>query len=215
MKLYLDPARPWAPNPRRVSIFLAEKRIVVPIVPVSMDRREHKAIEFLAKNSLGQLPILELPTGEVICESTSICRYIEQSAGHSGPALFGGAADQQARIDMWIRRIELRLWAPVVHVWRNDDPRTERMVTPRFENFGRFNRDVAGEAMQWLDRELGAGGARYVAGDAFSMADIILVCSIDFAQRLGIERPASTPWLSEWHRTVMGRHAIYAPHREG
>ena len=111
-----------APNPRKVRIFLAEKGIEVEQVRVAMMKREHKAPEFLKKNSLGQLPVLELDDGSHLSESLAICRYLE--ALTPKPALFGETALEQALIEMWIRRAEFRLWSPMGQVWINADPRT-------------------------------------------------------------------------------------------
>ena len=61
-----------APNPRRVRIFLAEKGIDLPETPVNMMKREHKAPEFREKNSMGQLPTLELDDGTCLPESDAI-----------------------------------------------------------------------------------------------------------------------------------------------
>ncbi|MEA2953969.1 MAG: hypothetical protein QOJ96_3489, partial [Alphaproteobacteria bacterium] len=75
MKLY-DGGR--APNPRRVRIFLAEKGISVPIVPVDLGALEQKAPAYTAVNPLQRLPALMLDDGSVITESIAICRYFEE-----------------------------------------------------------------------------------------------------------------------------------------
>src|SRR5580698_7312019 len=113
MKLY-DENMP-APNPRKVRIFLAEKGVAVPLERVRMMKREHKAPEFLQKNSLGQLPVLELDDGTCISESLAICRYFEEL--HPEPNLFGANAIERAQIEMWVRRAEFRLWNPMGQVW--------------------------------------------------------------------------------------------------
>ena len=64
MKLYNENYH--APNPRKVRIFLAEKGLTLDLVHVPMAQRAHKASEFMAKNSLGQLPVLELDDGRFI-----------------------------------------------------------------------------------------------------------------------------------------------------
>jgi glutathione S-transferase len=48
VKLYYeeDPA----PNPRKVRIYLAEKGLSIPLERVRMQKREHKAPEFVKKN---------------------------------------------------------------------------------------------------------------------------------------------------------------------
>lgn len=75
MKLY-DTAR--APNPRRVRMYLAEKGISVPLVPVDLGRMEHRAPAFAAINPLQHTPALELDDGTVLTESIAICRYFEE-----------------------------------------------------------------------------------------------------------------------------------------
>ena len=60
MKLY---GLKHAPNPRRVKIFLAEKKIAIPLEELDIETGQHKTPGFLAKNSLGQLPVLELDDG--------------------------------------------------------------------------------------------------------------------------------------------------------
>ncbi len=120
MKLYND-SDP-APNPRRVRIFMLEKGIDVPLVHVPLAEGKHKTPEFLAKNSLGQLPVLELDDGSMLSESVSICRYLE--ALHPEPPLFGRGPAESARVDMWIRRIELRVMLPAGMVWVHCHPFT-------------------------------------------------------------------------------------------
>ena len=79
-----------APNPRRVRIFLAEKGIAVPLVPVDMGAMEHRGEAVASRNPLRRLPILELDDGTVLCESVAICRYFEEIQPE--PSLFGRGA---------------------------------------------------------------------------------------------------------------------------
>ena len=108
--LFYDSALP-APNPRRVRIFLAEKHVRVPMAQISLPKAEHKAPPFLAVNPLGQTPALAFDDGRVLTESVAICRYFEIL--HPEPPLFGHGAHNIAEIDMWTRRIELRLMTPL------------------------------------------------------------------------------------------------------
>lgn len=59
-------------NPRRVRIFLAEKRVSLPIQEFDMETAGHQTEAFLAKNPLGTLPVLELDDGTLIAESVAI-----------------------------------------------------------------------------------------------------------------------------------------------
>lgn len=208
MKLY-DAGMP-APNPRRVRMYLAEKGIDVPLVKVSMLEGEHKRPEYIALNSLGQVPVLELDDGTAISETVSICRYFE--ALHPEPPLFGRTPVEIARIDMWIRRIEFQLMNPISQVWINVHPYTERFCAAngitRYAAFGEDNRKRALNRMKWLNGEL--AGHEFIAGDAFTMADIAAISVIDFAKFIGIEIPAEAEALSAWHARVSARPSAAA-----
>ena len=91
-----------APNPRRVRIFLAEKGVEVPLVPVDMGSMGHKSDEVTKRNPLQRLPVLELGDGTVLSESVAICRYFE--ALYPEPNLMGKTPVEVATIEMWERR---------------------------------------------------------------------------------------------------------------
>jgi glutathione S-transferase len=205
MKLYYE-ENP-APNPRKVKIFLAEKGISLPMERVRMMRREHKAPDFLKKNSLGQVPVLELDDGTHLSESVAICRYLEEL--NPSPPLFGRDARERALVEMWIRRVEFRLWAPMGQVWINADPRTAQVNPNQFKDYGEHSRKIVANAMRWLDTEL-AGGRAFLAGDFYSMADIVLLCGIDFAKFVNMEMPDEAHHLRSWHARVSARPSAEA-----
>jgi glutathione S-transferase len=191
-----------APNPRKVRIFLAEKGIEVPMERVRMMKREHKAPDFLKKNSLGQVPVLELDDGTCITESLAICRYFEDL--HPTPALFGSDPVERAKIEMWVRRVEFRLWSPMGQVWINADPRTAIVNPNQFKDYGEHSRKIVANAMKWIDREF-ADGREFLAGNAYSMADIVLLCGIDFAKFVNMDMPDEAAHLRAWHARVSAR----------
>lgn len=203
MKLF--GARNPAPNPRRVRIFLAEKALELPYENVSIPKRAHKSPEFRAKNSLGQLPVLELEDETTLCESVSICRYLEEI--HPTPALFGETPLERAQIDMWIRRVEFVLMQPITAVWVHTHPLTAGLGQ-QFKDFGESRREVAAKTMNWFDREL--TGHDYIAGSRFSMADIAMLTSIDFANFIGLEVPPQCERLRSWHARVSERPSAKA-----
>ena len=98
-------------NTRRVRIFLAEKGLKLPTVEVDMMKGENKSPDYLAKNPMGTMPLLELDDGTVLAESVAICRYIEEL--HPEPPLFGTTPLERAQIEMWNRRMELELLRPI------------------------------------------------------------------------------------------------------
>lgn len=205
MPIFYDAPNP-APNPRRVRIYLAEKGISVPTKELSIIKGEHKAAEFTAKYAPGQLPVLELDDGRVIGESVAICRYFE--ALHPERPLFGTDALSVAEIDMWIRRVEFTLMNPVGQVWMHTHPFTARVVVPQFTEFGESNRPKALAAMKRFDEIL--TDRPFLAGDAYSAADIILLTTIDFANFIGLPMPDDVPALTDWHARMSARPSAQA-----
>jgi glutathione S-transferase len=194
-----------APNLRRVRIFLAEKGIDLPETLVNMRKREHKDPAFKAKNSLGQLPTLELDDGTTISETVAICRYFEETQPE--PPLFGKTAFEKATIDMWVRRVEFMIMTPVGMFWRHAHPYTAALLTQHKE-FGESNRETVAGGMRWMDREL--ADKPFVAGETYSMADICLLSTIDFANWIGLEIPDDCANLKAWHARVTARPSANA-----
>ena len=203
MKLYNE-ANP-APNPRRVRIFLSEKSISIPLVHVPMREGAHKSAEFKAKNSLGQVPVLELDDGSTLSESIAICRYLEEL--HPAPALFGSDPWQRATIEMWTRRIELALANRIGAVWINTHKYTARLGT-QYQEYGEAMRVRALEVMRWLDGEI--AGREFICADRYSVADIVALTTIDFGQFIGIEMPGDLAHLRAWHTGVSARPSAAA-----
>jgi glutathione S-transferase len=203
MKLYGAPMP--APNPRRVRIFLAEKGIDLPETPIDMMKREHKSPEYRLKNSLGQTPTLELDDGQTISETVAICRYFEEIQPE--PSLFGRTALEKARVDMWVRRVEFVLMTPVGNYWRHFHPRTAALLT-QYKDFGASNVETYANAQKWLDRELAAGP--FIAGEAYSMADICALSTVDFATWIGLPIDAERTNLLAWHQRVSERPSATA-----
>ena len=205
MTIFYDAPNP-APNPRRVRIYLAEKGIEVPMTQLSIIAGEHKSADFVAKYAPGQLPVLELDDGRMIGESIAICRYYETL--YPEPPLFGTDALSIAEIEMWIRRVEFTLMNPVSQVWMHTHPFTARVVVPQYTEFGESNRPKVLAAMRRLNEVL--KGRPFLAGDDYSVADIALLTTIDFAAFIGIPMPDDISALSDWHARVSARPSAQA-----
>ncbi len=202
MKLYDSQ---MAPNPRRVRVYLAEKGIDVPTVQVDIGNQENLAPDFLAKNPLGRVPVLELDDGTFIAESVAICRYFE--GVHPAPPLFGTDVQDQAVVEMWQRRVELEVLANTTGCFRN----THDYFKGRIEQvpeYGEVCRRGALERLAWLDEVLAERD--FVAGDRYSIADITLLCAVDFGRITGIRIAPEQKHLSRWHEAVSARESAKA-----
>jgi glutathione S-transferase len=195
-----------APNPRRVRIFAAEKGIALDLQPVSLIAREHKSAQHLARNPLGQTPVLVLDDGTAISETLAICRYLE--ALYPEPSLFGQSPIEIATIEMWIRRTEFALGGPVRNYWVNVHPFTAKVVPQRFEDFGNANVPHAMAAMAVFDAALAE--SPFIAGADYTMADIVLLATVDFSDFIGLAIPDTLTNLKRWHGEVSARPSASA-----
>lgn len=194
------------PNPRRVRIFLAEKGIEVPLVHVDIMKREQKAPEFLKKNPIGSIPVLELDDGTCISESVAICRYFEEV--HPKPPLFGRNPVEKAQIEMWLRRVELNFMVPVGMVWIHGHPLTARLVK-QIPEAADQNRKRTEIGYRLLDAQLADNA--FVAGVEYSVVDAVLLASLDFANGLvGVPYDETLTHLKRWHDAVSARPSANA-----
>ena len=203
MKLY-DGGR--APNPRRVRIFLAEKGIAVPTEKVDLGSLQQRSDAFTAINPLQRVPALVLDDGTVIAESIAICRYFE--ALHPEPPLFGRGALEAALVEMWNRRAELHLLFPVASVFQHLHPAMRQMVQPQVPDWGEANKPRVTAFLQLLDREL--AGRPYLAGAAYTVADITAMVAVDFMRVSKLSVPEDLVNVRRWHQAVSARESAKA-----
>jgi glutathione S-transferase len=203
MKLY-DGGR--APNPRRVRVFLAEKGIEVPTEQVDLGALAQKSEAYTAVNPLQRVPALVLDDGTIIAESIAICRYFETI--QPDPPLFGRGAKETATIEMWQRRVELHLLYPISQVFRHAHPAMRAMEVPQVPDWAEANKPRVVEFLNLLDRELSS--RRYVAGDAYSVADITGLVSIDFMKPAKLAIPEGFQHVRRWHADVSARPSAKA-----
>ncbi len=190
-----------APNPRRVRVFLAEKGIEVPLVPVDMGAMGHRDPQVADRNPLRRLPVLELDDGTVLTESIAICRYFEEV--HPEPPLFGTGAVGRARVEEWQRRMELNLLGAVAAAFRHLHPAMKEWEVPQVPEWGEANKPKVVDFLGLLDREL--AGREFVAGDAYSVADITGMIAVDFMKPARIAVPDELAHVKRWHATVSAR----------
>jgi glutathione S-transferase len=203
MKLY-DSAN--APNPRRVRIFLAEKGIEVPTVQVDIGKTaENRRPEFLAKNPLGGVPILELDDGTCLAESVAICRYFEEIQPE--PALMGTDARGRAIVEMWNRRMEYEIALPVMQSFRNTHDFFKGRI-PQVPEYGEVSKAWAMKRFEWLDAELAS--REFIAGDRYTIADITAQVGIDFGRVTDIRIQPEQKNLQRWYDAVSSRPSAKA-----
>lgn len=201
MKLYELGA---APSAKRVSLFLAEKKIDIPRVNVDIRGGENLTESFKAKSINGRIPMLELDDGTTISETIAICRYID-AAFPSDHHLFGRTPEEIGKVEMWNRIAELQGLYTAFQAFRNITgiySDRERCV----EAWGEESKQRVIEFLPVLEARLAE--SPFLAGERFSVADITAFVTINFIKNLDIHVDDSMPALKAWHEAVSQREAF-------
>jgi glutathione S-transferase len=183
-------------------MFMAEKGIDIPRVEVDLRAGENRQAEHLARNPSGQMPTLELDDGRYLAEVTAICEYLEER--HPSPALIGTNAEERAMTRMWTRRIDLQIVEPMLNGFRAAEG--FNFFKERIRLFPQAAADLktlAQERIAWLDGLI--AGRDYIASDRFTLADILLFCTMDFAATVGQPVNRDNRNIAAWFGRVGAR----------
>ena len=203
----------WAPNPRRVRMYLAEKGITVERRMVDLAAAENLREPFLTLNPRGTVPVLELDDGQCIADSVAICRFLE--ALHPDPPLFGRTPLEIARIEYWTRKIEAEGYAGVVYAFRNRNKHmTDRALSgfwppvPQLPELVMRGQNMWGWFVEMLDEHL--EGREWIVGESYSFADLTALMTVDFAKATRLSNGDLPPALAAWHARVSARPSATA-----
>ena len=210
MKLYQSNG---SPNSRRVRIFLAEKGISMPLVPVDLGAREQFSEAYTKINPRRVVPTLVLDDCTVIGEVPAIQRYLEEI--YPEPPLSGATPKTRAQVAMWDRRVEMEGFASVMEAVRNAVPCLQGRAIAGPHDYEQIpelvERSRKRVANFYADFNARLADAPFIAGDEFSVADITGVVTVDFAIKaaglpIGDEHPA----LRRWYDLVSARASMAA-----
>lgn len=194
-----------APNPRRVRVFLAEKGIDMEYVQLDIVSGENLSTEMRNKNATTKIPFLELDDGTCIGETIAICRYFEET--HPEPALMGTTPLEKAHIEMWQRRAELNFMNMVGMCFQHTTGYFKDRMTPVKE----WGIEAGKNAAAFLDlAEQQLASNTYLAGDTFSVADITLLCALDFARVIKLKPNDQHKNIRRWYELVASRPSAKA-----
>ena len=195
------------PNPRMVRMFMAEKGIAMPpLEQIDIMTLGAQTPEFTAQNPMQAVPVLVLDNGHAISESVAICRYFEET--NPDPALFGTGPEGRATVEMWSRRMELGLLYRVAQAFRHLHPAMAQLEVPQVKEWGEGNKAKLAGLFEMMDAQL--ANHEFIAGNAFSIADITAMIAIDFMKPIKFERPAHLSHLDRWHKSMASRPSAKA-----
>jgi glutathione S-transferase len=205
LKLYHSPS---SPNSRRVRIFLAEKGLTVPLVPIDLAKGEQQSDAYRAINPRRVVPTLVLEDGTAIGEVLAIWRYLEEA--YPTPPLLGSTPKDKALVTMWERRAELEGFAAVMEGVRNASERLKGRAIAGPYDYDQIPALVERSKLRiknfYADLDTRLAALPFVAGDHFSAADITGLVTVDFATiGMGLPVPDERKALRRWVEKVSSR----------
>jgi glutathione S-transferase len=195
------------PNPRMVRMFMAEKGITIPTEEVNLMKGDNRREPYLSKNSIGQMPALELDNGHCVTEITAICEYLEDT--NPNPPLVGDTPEKKAETRKWTRRIDLNICEPMANGFRFSQGLPlfkDRIVTVPEAADGL--KRMAQDRLKWLDGEM--AGKDFVCGKRFTLADILLYVFLDFGNTVGQPLNPEFKNINAWFKRVAERPSTKA-----
>ncbi len=206
MKLYVATR---APNPRRVTMFMAEKGIHdIESVNVDLHSGEHRSDAFMAMRPFAKVPALQLGDGRVLSEARAICVYLEGL--YPTPNLMGAGGTERAFIEMADRQDDLYLFASVANCIRHTHPGLAELEVRQFADFGAAQGDrVLGVARHF---DVLLASRKFVTMERFTIAGITLLCALDFAKGPMKFRPAEQglQHMQAWRDRIAARPSASA-----
>lgn len=199
-----------APSPRRARMLLAEKGVPHQTVQVNLAQGEQLGDAFRAINPACTVPVLELEDGQVLTDNAAIEAYVE--ARYPEPPLMGRTPSEKAEVATWHWRCEFEGLLAVAEALRNGSPAMAGRALPGPVDFAQIPElaqrglDRTRLFMDTLDRRL--QDREFVAGEAFSLADIVAVVAVDFARIVRVKPTEQHPHLLRWRQAMGQRPSV-------
>lgn len=195
------------PNPRVVKMFLAEKGMAIDFVTVDLRAGENRQPPYTTSvNRAGQTPALELDSGDCVTEITAVCEYLEEI--QPSPPLIGTTAEERAETRMWTRRADIKVCEPLANGFRYAEglglfQSRMRCLPEAAPGLKLVTRD----GIEWFDGEL---TGTWIAGERFTLADILLFAFLDFGGQVGQPLDPAFTKIGAWFERVKARPSAAA-----
>ena len=170
----------------RVRIALNHKRVPHTIVPVHLlkDGGEQHGSEFRRLSPLGQVPVLEVPSGAgalYLTQSVAIIEYLEET--YPELPLLPGSRELRAQTREFVELVNSGI-QPLQNLRLQQELRKQGLEPAPF--LGPFIE----AGLEALERRVGAAAGRFAIGDQPSLADVFLVPQLYASRRLDIDTNA-------------------------
>jgi elongation factor 1-gamma len=189
-------------NFRAFKILVAAQYNGVDVEVPEFDMATNKSAEFLAKNPLGKVPVLETEKG-CIFESNAIARFIARIRRDT--ELYGSSFFESAQIDSWLDFCTHEIELPAT-MW----------FYPVF-GYMPFNAAATAKAKEDLKKALAVLEKHllhrtYIVGDQVTLADIVLASALVYPMKLLMDKGFRKGFtcVTRWFTTCVNQPAFKA-----
>ena len=126
----------------------------------------------------------------------------------------GVDAKDQGLVEMWHRRVEIHGLMAIADALRNPAERFQNHAVPRAKPYAQIpelaerSKGRIGDFFEMLDERLGKSA--HVAGENYTVADILALVCVDFAAVVKKTPPDGMRALKAWHESVSSRPSASA-----
>lgn len=194
-------AHPFSPHSRKAHFALEESGHPYTYQLVDIAKGEQKSAAFLARNSVGKVPVLQ-DAEFLLPESGAILRYIAEN--YAPGKLLPSDKQLRAQVDEWL------FWQPSEANQILHKPFQVKMfarLAGKSPDEAAFQQAVRAcePVLKHIDDAL--AGKQFLVGDAFTIADIAVAESI-FQMQLVDVQPRQHEHLLKWYAGVKQRPAF-------
>ena len=196
-----------APSPRRARMFIAEKGLDIPFEQVDLAKGEQLGEAYLDVVPTGTVPALKTDDGQVITENVAIATYLD--ALHPDTPMMGRDPLERARVLEWDFRVTMGALMACAEMLRNSSPHMKGRALPgpftveQIPALAERGRMRIGHFWAIMDDHLGE--QEYMAGDAYSFADITATVSVDFSKWVKASPLDTHANIAAWHARMKTR----------
>jgi glutathione S-transferase len=193
MKLY------FAPGACSLSPHIVLEEAGIAAETEQVDNKEKKTKsgkDYWAINPKGQVPALQLDSGEMLTEGPVIVQYLADQKPAAGLVPAAGTIDRY-RVQEWLNFITSELHKSFGPIFRPTTPDAYKAISK--ENIGK--------RFDWVDKQL--AGRQYLMGDKFTVADAYLFTVLRWSSRVDID-VAKWPNLKTYMDRVGARPKVQA-----
>lgn len=195
MKLY------YSPGACSLSPHIVLKELELPFTLVKVDTKKKQTEngeDFLKINPKGQVPVLELDSGEFLTEGVAIVQYLANLVPEKGLVPIGNSMEKYRLLE-WLNFL-------TSEIHKGFSP----LFAPELsEDAKQYFREKLKTKFQGLEKTLGKNN--FLMGESFTVADAYLFTVANWAQYTKVEVPQ---FLMDYSKRVAQRSSVQAAMRD-